>query len=448
MPVERTRGSRRAESDGSALVWTHPVAPPPSDGSPIAFATNVTPTSFSPTSTDSPTYPWSAFAQRPSSPDPIVGFAHHDHTSFVAPPAARRTVQRKRNRAKDSAPTTPPTPTDGNTPATPHIPRPPNAFILFRSSFIRAALIPARVEPSHSTLSRIIGLTWQALPEAERSVWHAKARKAREEHAKRFPGYAFRPRRGNVDKGQGDGEGDEDDPGDTGDTPDAPCTPPRRRRTTPSTPRKSSTTTATAPRKQKITRTPLSPPFPRAQRAHRVAPPRGSRGRRSQHRYSGVRRALCGERVQRGRGGKVGGRECVDAGGEGGGWGECSEPEGGGCEEEEEDLCVCAVPRTSTRTNTSSVRAPRSEHGHGHDERVRLGRRVRLLPRYVLALLPLRLRTRLPLPRLLPRRLPQLRLLPALPLPRALPRIHIGVHHRRVLPRLPRALLLQRHVVR
>ncbi|KAJ7472619.1 hypothetical protein FB451DRAFT_964796, partial [Mycena latifolia] len=74
-----------------------------------------------------------------------------------------------------------------------HIPRPPNAFILFRSSFIRGGAVPARVETSHSTLSAIAGLTWAALPACERGVWHARARRVREEHKERFPGYAFRP---------------------------------------------------------------------------------------------------------------------------------------------------------------------------------------------------------------------------------------------------------------
>ncbi|KAF8352033.1 hypothetical protein F5887DRAFT_1068407 [Amanita rubescens] len=74
-----------------------------------------------------------------------------------------------------------------------HIPRPPNAFILFRSSFIRSQHVSAEVETDHSTLSKIIGLTWQNLPEKERQVWHEKARVAKEEHRRKFPGYTFRP---------------------------------------------------------------------------------------------------------------------------------------------------------------------------------------------------------------------------------------------------------------
>ncbi|KAK0486673.1 hypothetical protein EDD18DRAFT_670977 [Armillaria luteobubalina] len=74
-----------------------------------------------------------------------------------------------------------------------HIPRPPNAFILFRSSFIKSQHVSTDVETNHSTLSKIIGMTWQGLPEGERQVWHDKARAALDEHRRRFPGYAFRP---------------------------------------------------------------------------------------------------------------------------------------------------------------------------------------------------------------------------------------------------------------
>jgi hypothetical protein len=38
-----------------------------------------------------------------------------------------------------------------------YIPRPPNAFILFRSAFIRSEKITGKVEGNHSTLSKIIG---------------------------------------------------------------------------------------------------------------------------------------------------------------------------------------------------------------------------------------------------------------------------------------------------
>ena len=42
-----------------------------------------------------------------------------------------------------------------------HIPRPPNAFILFRSSFIKAQHIPEKIEGNHSSLSKIIGACYE-----------------------------------------------------------------------------------------------------------------------------------------------------------------------------------------------------------------------------------------------------------------------------------------------
>ncbi len=74
-----------------------------------------------------------------------------------------------------------------------HIPRPPNAFILFRSSFIKSRHVSTEVETNHSTLSKIIGLTWQNLSEAERQKWHAQAKLALDEHKRQFPQYSFRP---------------------------------------------------------------------------------------------------------------------------------------------------------------------------------------------------------------------------------------------------------------
>ena len=47
-----------------------------------------------------------------------------------------------------------------------YIPRPPNAFILFRSHFIRAQHIPGQIEGSHSALSKIIG----ASPSSARAI--------------------------------------------------------------------------------------------------------------------------------------------------------------------------------------------------------------------------------------------------------------------------------------
>ncbi|KAI9509568.1 hypothetical protein F5148DRAFT_1148221 [Russula earlei] len=100
-----------------------------------------------------------------------------------------------------------------------HIPRPPNAFILFRSSFIKSESVPGNIEGNHSTLSKIIGSTfspctclpltspllssplslsptgivWKTLPPAERELWEKRAVQAQAEHRARYPDWRFRP---------------------------------------------------------------------------------------------------------------------------------------------------------------------------------------------------------------------------------------------------------------
>jgi len=53
--------------------------------------------------------------------------------------------------------------------------------------------VTSEVETNHSTLSKIIGMTWQNLPNDERQAWHLKAKEAQEEHKRKWPQYAFRP---------------------------------------------------------------------------------------------------------------------------------------------------------------------------------------------------------------------------------------------------------------
>lgn len=141
------------------LVWTSSVNPQVAGGD-IAFAPNVTPGTFN----DPPN-----LVDAPSSYDSIM----FPLSSLECPPR-RRTGHGKKK------------PED-------YIPRPPNAFILFRSSFIKNQHVSTEVETSHSTLSKIIGITWQNLPNEERQIWHRKAKAALDEHKRKFPQYAFKP---------------------------------------------------------------------------------------------------------------------------------------------------------------------------------------------------------------------------------------------------------------
>ncbi|KAG6868834.1 hypothetical protein C0993_009371 [Termitomyces sp. T159_Od127] len=98
-----------------------------------------------------------------------------------------------------------------------YIPRPPNAFILFRSSFIREQQVPINVVGNHSNLSKIVGMFWNKLPKSERDSWEAKAAQAQVEHRRRYPDWRFQPsanaaanakeRRYVLNRGGGDGGG-------------------------------------------------------------------------------------------------------------------------------------------------------------------------------------------------------------------------------------------------
>ncbi|KAG6856498.1 hypothetical protein H0H87_003877 [Tephrocybe sp. NHM501043] len=159
MPAERSKACKRSETDVTRLVWTIPVEPTKVETDGLASFSN----SFgSDISFD-------------DGPPPLVDRPD----SFVLFPPTLDAPPRKPPHSKKK-------PED-------HIPRPPNAFILFRSSFIKSQHVSTEVETNHSTLSKIIGLTWKTLPNEERLLWHAKAKAALDEHKRKFPQYAFRP---------------------------------------------------------------------------------------------------------------------------------------------------------------------------------------------------------------------------------------------------------------
>ncbi|KAK1233104.1 hypothetical protein PQX77_003744 [Marasmius sp. AFHP31] len=74
-----------------------------------------------------------------------------------------------------------------------YIPRPPNAFMLFRADFVRQKHVPGTIEANHGSLSRIIGNCWRSLPAQDKRVWEVRAKHAKELHKKEFPNYKFKP---------------------------------------------------------------------------------------------------------------------------------------------------------------------------------------------------------------------------------------------------------------
>ncbi|KAF5334590.1 hypothetical protein D9758_018429 [Tetrapyrgos nigripes] len=190
MPVERSR-TRRTGADGTQLVWTMPSTNSPTAESTVSFASTLTPITFShpgPDGLSSATLPVQQQTLFPFVDESSSPFSTLTPASFASSSDSDDAPSSSRNNNKGSSSSSHSKKKPEN-----HIPRPPNAFILFRSSFIRSQHVSTRVETNHSTLSKIIGLTWHNLPEDEKQVWHARAKVAFDEHKKKFPEYSFRP---------------------------------------------------------------------------------------------------------------------------------------------------------------------------------------------------------------------------------------------------------------
>ncbi|KAL0577714.1 hypothetical protein V5O48_004263 [Marasmius crinis-equi] len=87
------------------------------------------------------------------------------------------------------------------------IPRPPNAFMLYRSDWLKQAHIPSNIERRQQALSCVAGECWNMLPAAEKQKWQAKAAEAYRVHQLKYPDYKFTPApKGSGRKGKGKSE--------------------------------------------------------------------------------------------------------------------------------------------------------------------------------------------------------------------------------------------------
>lgn len=75
-----------------------------------------------------------------------------------------------------------------------HIPRPPNAFMLYRSHMLKSRG-NADPEKRQQNLSRIAGQLWRDMSKEDRAVWHKKAAEVQAAHYAKYPGYKFKPNR-------------------------------------------------------------------------------------------------------------------------------------------------------------------------------------------------------------------------------------------------------------
>ncbi|KIM36404.1 hypothetical protein M413DRAFT_289523 [Hebeloma cylindrosporum] len=74
-----------------------------------------------------------------------------------------------------------------------HIPRPRNAFILFRCDFVRQQKIPESVENDHRNISRIVGKIWREMTEEDKRPWVKMAEQEKHNHQQANPTYRFNP---------------------------------------------------------------------------------------------------------------------------------------------------------------------------------------------------------------------------------------------------------------
>lgn len=75
-----------------------------------------------------------------------------------------------------------------------HIPRPPNAFMLYRSHMLKNRG-NADPEKRQQNLSRIAGQLWRDMNNEDKAVWHQKAADVQAAHYAKYPGYKFKPNR-------------------------------------------------------------------------------------------------------------------------------------------------------------------------------------------------------------------------------------------------------------
>ncbi|TFK38302.1 hypothetical protein BDQ12DRAFT_723636 [Crucibulum laeve] len=132
---------------------------------PISFAPNVTPVSFA-EDNDSDT-------ESPEPPSPSSVLFPPSESPAPAPTRRRQPPGKRRSQG--------------------YIPRPPNAFMLFRADFVRQKHVPGSIETNHGSLSKIIGNCWRQLAPDQKSVWESRAKHAKAEHKRQYPEYRFRP---------------------------------------------------------------------------------------------------------------------------------------------------------------------------------------------------------------------------------------------------------------
>ncbi|KAI1813053.1 hypothetical protein GGS20DRAFT_577901 [Poronia punctata] len=80
-------------------------------------------------------------------------------------------------------------------PKAPKVPRPRNAFILYRQSW-QSQIAKQHPGLANPEISKLIGEKWHDEPEHEKAYWKNEAEQEKIRHQRQYPGYRYQPRRG------------------------------------------------------------------------------------------------------------------------------------------------------------------------------------------------------------------------------------------------------------
>ncbi|KAA8648750.1 hypothetical protein EYZ11_011760 [Aspergillus tanneri] len=133
-----------------------------------------------------------------------IAFNKMAATAPIEPPKSKTTIPlRERSSASErSSSSSPVKSTASREPVTqfclcqpdPKIPRPRNAFILYRQHY-QAAVVAQNPGLANPDISKIIGEQWRKLPQETKDEWKALAEEEKARHQQQYPEYRYQPRR-------------------------------------------------------------------------------------------------------------------------------------------------------------------------------------------------------------------------------------------------------------
>ncbi|PCH41504.1 hypothetical protein WOLCODRAFT_54666, partial [Wolfiporia cocos MD-104 SS10] len=72
------------------------------------------------------------------------------------------------------------------------IPRPANAFMIFKSAVNLAVHVPGN-KGKGETICTLAGKLWRSLSEAQKRPWYERAKEVKREHKRLYPDYRYSP---------------------------------------------------------------------------------------------------------------------------------------------------------------------------------------------------------------------------------------------------------------